>query len=66
MHASNDYSTAAGRALAAERERQHRPVLLKIYPPVGESGDDGHNFIYGATNLWEQDVISFLNQNLKP
>ncbi len=30
IHASNDYDTAAGRALAAELERLHKPHLLKI------------------------------------
>ncbi|HEX9154359.1 MAG TPA: alpha/beta fold hydrolase, partial [Nitrospira sp.] len=39
IQATNDYSTAAGRDLAAELERLHKPHLLKIYPPVGQTRD---------------------------
>jgi dienelactone hydrolase len=65
IHASNDYSTAAGRSLAEERERLHKPVVLKIYQPVGHTADDGHNMVYGAVSLWEDDVFKFLDDNVK-
>ena len=32
IHAENDYSTAAGRALAEELERMHKPALFKNLP----------------------------------
>jgi dienelactone hydrolase len=66
IHAANDYDTSAGRDLAAQRERLHEPVLLKIYPPVGKTSDDGHNAIYGGIALWEGDVFAFLDANVKP
>jgi hypothetical protein len=44
IQAANDYSTAPSYALADELERRHKPHLLKIYPPVGKTADDGHNF----------------------
>ena len=65
IHASNDYSTAPGRALAEKRQQLHKPVLLKIYPPVGQTADDGHNMVYGATAQWESDVFEFLDTNVK-
>ena len=64
-HASNDYSTSPGLALARERERQHLPVVLKIYPPVGQTADDGHNMVYGAIPQWESDVFKFLDEYVK-
>lgn len=64
IHAENDYSTAPGRELGAERERLHRPYVLKIYPPVGQTADDGHNALYEAVPLWEDDVFKHLDENL--
>ena len=65
IHAENDYSTAAGRALADELERLHRSPVLKIYPPVGQSKDDGHNLLYLAVPTWENDVFGFLDRHVK-
>jgi len=65
IHAENDYSTAAGRALADELERLHKPHVLRIYPPVGQTPDDGHNMLYKAIPAWEGDVFQFLDEHVK-
>jgi dienelactone hydrolase len=65
IHAANDYSTAPGYALAGELERLHKPHLLKVYPPVGRTSEDGHNFLYLATPRWEDDVFKFLDEHVK-
>jgi dienelactone hydrolase len=65
IHASNDYSSAPGRALAEKREQLHKPVVLMIYPPIGQTADDGHNMVYGAVVQWERNVFEFLNANVK-
>jgi dienelactone hydrolase len=62
IQAANDYSTAPGRALAEELERLHKPHLLKILPPVGQTSDDGHNALYEAVPQWEADVFRFLDK----
>lgn len=62
IYAENDFSTAPGRALAAELGRLHKPHVLKIYPPVGQTSDDGHNFLYKAVPAWEADVFRFLDR----
>ena len=64
-HAENDFSTAAGRALAAELERLHKPGVLKIYPAVGLTSEDGHNFLYEDIPAWESDVFEFLDRHVK-
>lgn len=64
-HAANDYDTTPGTALAAELDRLHKPHLLKIYPPVGQSADEGHNFLYLAIPQWEPDVFKFLDEYLR-
>ena len=65
IQAANDYSTAPSYALADELERLHKLHLLKIYPPVGQTADDGHNFLYLAIPQWEHDVFGFLDEYLK-
>ena len=65
IHAENDYSTAAGRSMAEELERLHKPHSLKIYPKVGLTSDDGHNMLYENIPAWEDDVFKFLDQYIK-
>jgi carboxymethylenebutenolidase len=64
-HAENDFSTAAGPALAAELARLHKPHLLKIYPPVGLTLEDGHGMLYENIPAWESDVFEFLDEHVK-
>lgn len=64
-HAENDYGTAAGRDLAAELERLHKPHLLKIYPVVGLTSDNGHGMLYENIPAWADDVLRFLDQYVK-
>lgn len=65
IHAENDYGTSAGRALADELARRKKPHLLKIYPAVGLTPDDGHNVLYEDIPAWEDDVFGFLDQYVK-
>src|SRR5262249_6249204 len=53
IHAANDYDTSPGTEISAELERIHKPHLLKIYPAVGKTADDGHSFLYLAIPEWE-------------
>ena len=64
-HAENDFSIAPGRALAEELKRLHKPYVLKIYPPVGLTSEDGHGMLYENIPAWESDVFEFLDQNVK-
>jgi len=65
IQAANDYSTAPSYALSDELKRLHKPHLLKIYPPVGKTSDDGHNVLYLAIPQWEHDVFEFLDEHVK-
>ncbi len=66
LHAANDYSTEPGKALAAEMQRLGKPARLKIYPAVGESPGDGHNFLFRDPAIWQDDVFAFLADSMKP
>jgi hypothetical protein len=65
IHAANDYDTSAGRDLAAELERRHKSFLLKIYPAVDKTPDEGHNLLYNSIPVWEGDVFKFLDDNVR-
>ena len=65
IHAANDYDTTPGTAIAAELGRLKKPYILKIYPPVGDSADEGHNFLYLGIPQWEPDVFKFLDDYVK-
>jgi dienelactone hydrolase len=62
IHAANDYSTAPGEALAAEMQRLGKPQRLKIYPAVGKTAKEGHEFVYRSMATWEPDVFAFLDR----
>ncbi|MGH8132582.1 MAG: alpha/beta hydrolase family protein, partial [Steroidobacteraceae bacterium] len=65
LHTANDYSVASGKAMAGEFARLSKPYVLKIYPPVGQSPSDGHNFLYTNVPLWENDVFAFLEEHTR-
>ena len=65
IQAANDYSTAPSQELADELRRRHKSYVLKIYPPVGRTADDGHNLLYLAIPQWERDVFGFLDEHVK-
>jgi dienelactone hydrolase len=65
VQAANDYSTAPSKALAEELGRLHKSYILKIYPPVGRTPDDGHNFLYLGIPQWQHDVFGFLDEHVK-
>jgi len=65
IQAANDYSTAPTQELAGELRRLNKSYVLKIYPRVGQTSDDGHNLLYLAIPQWESDVFRFLDEHVK-
>jgi len=65
VHAENDYSLSSGKVLDARRELIGKPHRLKIYPPIGDTVDEGHDFLHLGLNIWEPDVFSFLDENMR-
>jgi dienelactone hydrolase len=65
IHAENDYSLSSGKVLDARREQLGKPHRLRIYPPIGHTVDDGHDFLHLGVNIWEPDVFAFLDENMQ-
>lgn len=64
LQAANDYSIAPARELGAEMERRGKPHRVKIYPAVGTTAEEGHDFPYRKVEEWEPDVFAFLDSYL--
>ena len=65
IHAENDYSLSSGKVLDARRGLIGKPHRLKIYPPIGDTVDEGHDFLHLGVNIWEPDVFAFLDENMR-
>jgi hypothetical protein len=65
IHAENDYSTNPGIALDAELGHLGKAHRLKIYPPVGRTPEDGHDFPNNSLAVWESDVFAFLDAYMR-
>ena len=65
VYAANDYDTTPGKDISVELDRLHKPNLLKIYPAIGKTPDDGHSLLYLGISEWEPDVFRFLDANVK-
>ena len=65
IEAQNDYSIAPAKTLSAEMERLGKPYRIKIYPPVGQTAEDGHGFIFLRVGAWEHDVFDFLQECMR-
>lgn len=65
IHAANDYSINPGKALDTRLVQLGRPHRLKIYPPIGRTPDDGHDFPFLGVSTWEPDVFAFLGEYMR-
>ena len=65
IQAANDYSVSAGQALDAEMARAGRSHALKLYPAVGSTPRQGHDFVHQRISTWEPDVFAFLDLYLR-
>jgi carboxymethylenebutenolidase len=66
IQAENDYNLAPSQALSKEASKKHKDFQSKIYPAFGKGHHDGHwGFCSTATDVWGEDVLSFLDAKMK-
>ena len=67
IQAENYYSLAPSRVLREEANKKKKDFQSKIYPAFGSNHQDGHwGFCSSATDVWGNDVLAFLETQLKP
>ena len=65
IQAENDYDLGPSKTLAGELERLSKPHNLLIFPPYGNTREEGHGvFCTQATNIWGPAVSSFLDASM--
>jgi len=64
-YAANDYSVAPLTVLSGELAKLGKPYGAKIYPAVGRTPAEGHDFIYSSVAIWERDVFAFLAEHMR-
>lgn len=65
IQAKNDYDLTPSRELDAVMEKAGRPHQLKIFPPFGETNQEGHEFCVKGSKFWGDDVFTFLQSAMK-
>jgi dienelactone hydrolase len=65
IHAANDLSIRPGQAMAAEMARLGKPHRVEIYPAVGRTKEEGHDFIHLRVASWESDLFGFLDRYMR-
>jgi dipeptidyl aminopeptidase/acylaminoacyl peptidase len=63
FQAENDYNLAPSRTLYARMRASHKSPEIRIYPPFGNSPQQGHSFAYLGVSTWFDDVLLFLEAN---
>ena len=63
FQAENDYDLSPSRTLSAAMKDANKEFEIKIYPPYGNSTQDGHTFGYFGGSVWGADVFRFLDQH---
>ena len=66
LQAQNDFNLAPARVLAREAAAKGQDFRSKIYPASGSTHRDGHHgFCTTATEVWGNDVLAFLEEQMK-
>ena len=65
IHAANDYSLHPGKAMDQRLAELGKPHRLGIYPPIGRTAEEGHDFPLNGVKIWEADVFEFLNNSMR-
>jgi carboxymethylenebutenolidase len=66
IQAENDYSLGPSRVLSKEANKKKKDFQSKIYPAFGSTHPDGHwGFCSSATDVWGNDVLAFLETQMK-
>jgi carboxymethylenebutenolidase len=63
FQAANDYDLSPSKTLSAVMKDARKAYEVKIYPPYGNSTQDGHSFGYFGSTVWADDVFRFLNRH---
>jgi dipeptidyl aminopeptidase/acylaminoacyl peptidase len=62
IQAEGDYDLAPSRTLAKEMEKAGKDAMIHIYPAVGRTPQENHEFCVHGVEVWGPDVVSFIEK----
>jgi dienelactone hydrolase len=62
FQARNDYDLSPTEVLSSTMKDAGKPFVAKIYPPFGNSAEQGHALGYFGFAVWADDVMAFLDE----
>ena len=65
VYATNDYSVAPLTVPSGELAKLGKPYGAKIYPAIGRTPAEGHDFVHSGVAIWERDVFAFLTEHMR-
>jgi len=68
IQAQNDFNLGPSQTLGVELERKGPPNQAKVYPPFGNSNQEGHGMfatIKSGIEIWGTDVLAFIHRTLQ-
>jgi carboxymethylenebutenolidase len=63
FQAENDFDLSPTRTLSSVMKDAGKPFEAKIYPPFGNSPQEGHSFAYRGSSIWFDDVLRFVERH---
>jgi dienelactone hydrolase len=61
IQAEGDYDLTPSRTLSKEMEKHGKRAQMKIYPSVGRTPQENHEFCAHSVSIWGTDVLAFTN-----
>ena len=61
IQAEGDYDLTPSHALSKEMEKHGKRAQMKIYPSVGRTQQENHEFCVHGVGVWGPDVLAFTN-----
>ena len=65
IQAENDYDLTPTYSMAGELERLGRQPRTQIFPPFGQTAQDGHEFCVRGGRTWGPEVLAFLAEVMR-
>jgi carboxymethylenebutenolidase len=62
IQAEGDYDLTPSRTLAKEMEKAGKEAMMHIYPAVGRTQQENHEFCVHGAEAWGSDVVTFIEK----
>jgi carboxymethylenebutenolidase len=65
FQAENDFDLTPTRVVSAAMREAGKVAEARIYPPFGDTSEDGHSFAWRGGGIWASDVLVFMDRHCR-